>query len=138
MSNSEKENNDKTREYDLNKSEDKIPNQDGKTEWTPETVGNLITLIDTLGEKYLVYKRDERQSSNRYLEIVSRHNKNLTLALGFILSIIIGIMSLLTYYNRVSGDALLFLVGTVTGYLITFIQKLVFGTTPPEPSEDEK
>ena len=91
MSNSEKENIDKNRDCDLNKSEDKIPNQDGKTEWTPEAVGNLITLIDTLGEKYIVYKRDERQSSNRYLELVSRHNKNLTRTLGVMLLIIIGV-----------------------------------------------
>jgi len=47
-------------------------------------------------------------------------------------------MSAPTYFNRVSGDTLLLLEGTITGYLIPFIQKLFFGTTPEKPTPEEE
>ena len=46
------------------------------------------------------------------------------------------IMSELTYVSRVSGDALLFLVGTITGYILLFIQRLT-KTVLGNGSEDE-
>ena len=45
-------------------------------------------------------------------------------------------MSILTYYGKVSGDALLFLIGTVTGYVILMIQDLVGPMFESEPRED--
>jgi hypothetical protein len=41
-------------------------------------------------------------------------------------------MSYLTYYGRVSGDALLFLVGTVTGYALVMVQDLTHPTVTEE------
>jgi hypothetical protein len=43
-------------------------------------------------------------------------------------------MSVLTIYGKVSGDALLFLVGTVTGYVVIMIQNL---TQPLFESKEE-
>jgi len=46
-------------------------------------------------------------------------------------------MSYLTLSGKVSGDALLFLVWTVTGYVIVFIQRLVFSTrNETSPNEE--
>lgn len=111
--------------------------QPTKSEWTPEKVENLIKLIDKLAEKYITYKRDEAQADSKYLEIETRHNKWLTVILAGFLAVIVGLMSYLTLLNKVSGDALLFLVGTITGYIILFIQRLVFGITPTRPTPEE-
>jgi uncharacterized membrane protein YjjP (DUF1212 family) len=111
--------------------------QSTESEWTPDKVENLIKLIDKLAEKYITYKREEAQASNRYLEIETRHSRWLTAILAFFLALIVGLMSYLTLLNKVSGDALLFLVGTITGYVILFIQRLVFGTTPTRPTPEE-
>jgi len=39
-------------------------------------------------------------------------------------------MSWLTAIERVSGDALLFLAGTIIGYIIVIIQELVLASSP--------
>ena len=41
-------------------------------------------------------------------------------------------MSLLAYLKIVSGDALMFVVGTMTGFVLLFIQRLVARTEPRE------
>ena len=99
---------------------------------TPESLENLVKAIDPLAEKYISYKRDEAEAENKYLELASRHNTLLTIVLGIFLAAIVGLMSYLTLLNKVSGDALLFLVGTITGYIIVLIQRLVFGMTPKQ------
>ncbi|MBI2125948.1 MAG: hypothetical protein HYU02_01335 [Thaumarchaeota archaeon] len=115
---------------------DKPKEEPQKAEWTPESVENLIKLVDTLAGKYITYKQNEAEADNKYLAIATRHNRNLTVALAGFLAIITSLMAYLTLLNRVSGDALLFLVGTITGYVIMFIQRLVFGTTPSEPAPE--
>ena len=54
------------------------------------------------------------------------HSKALAILLVVFLLIIIGVMGWLTLKGKVSGDALLFLIGTVVGYVINMIQALVF------------
>jgi hypothetical protein len=44
---------------------------------------------------------------------------------------------MLTVYEKVSGDALLFLVGTVTSYIIISVQRLVFPSKEPPETEEE-
>jgi len=46
-------------------------------------------------------------------------------------------MSYLTIIGSVSGDALLFLVGTITGYVLLFIQRLVFLKEEKPPTKEE-
>lgn len=108
---------------------EEIKKQQTKSEWTPEEVERLIKLVDTLAEKYITYKHNEAQADNKYIDIISKHNRLLTAALAVFLGVIVALMSYLTVLNKVSGDALLFLVGTITGYIILFIQRLLFGTT---------
>ncbi len=100
-------------------------NQTKKSEWTPEAVEKLIKFIDTLAEKYLKYKENENQSKANRLKTVSQHNRRLTYSLIAFMAAIISLMTVLTFFERVSGDALLFVVGTITGYIIIFIQRLV-------------
>ena len=44
---------------------------------------------------------------------------------SFMIAIVLG-MSYLALEGRISGDALLFLIGTITGYVLLFIQRLLF------------
>ena len=62
-------------------------------------------------------KRDERAGS---------HNRKLTSYLLIFLGAVIGIMAILTFLGKVSGDALLFMVGIVVGYLMNMIQGLLY------------
>jgi len=54
---------------------------------------------------------------------------------GFLIGIV-GFMTILTWYGSVSGDALLFLVGTITGYILLFVQRLVF-PSKETPEQEE-
>jgi uncharacterized PurR-regulated membrane protein YhhQ (DUF165 family) len=79
-------------------------------------------------------KKEKEASSERKVATLSHHNRKLSISLIIFLVAIVGLMSALTYFGKVSGDALLFLVGTITGYVIVIIQDL----TEPlfEPKED--
>jgi hypothetical protein len=68
---------------------------------------------------------------------MAKHNRNMVITLVlFLIAIVIG-MSALTLNGKVSGDALLFLVGTITGYVLVTIQRLILSTnTTPSEHED--
>ena len=53
------------------------------------------------------------------------------------LTAIIGLMAFLTALGKVSGDALLFLAGTVTGYIIIMIQDFILSPIE-EPTKLEQ
>ncbi len=96
-----------------------------------------MRLADNLGSKYLTFKKDEAEADHRELRTVTRHTTYLTIILATFLGVIVFIMSELTYVGRVSGDALLFLVGTITGYILLFIQRLTKTVLGNGSSEDE-
>lgn len=109
--------------------------------WTPEIIRDLEKfaldfLGKNLGDKLLTYKKNEAEARRHYFETVSKHNRNMIYALIVFLSAIVGFMSYLTITGSVSGDALLFLVGTITGYLLLFVQRLVF-PSKETPVEEE-
>ena len=110
--------------------------------WTPEIIKDvqnfLIEFLGTsLADKYLANKKNNAEAQRNYFEAVSKHNRRMIYGLlGFLIGIV-GFMSLLTWYGSVSGDALLFLVGTVTGYVLLFIQRLVFPSKETPPTEEE-
>ena len=110
--------------------------------WTPEALKDLEKfLIEFLGtnlaDKYLENRRNQAEAERNYFETVSRHNRNMIYVLIAFLTGIILFMSALTLYGKVSGDALLFLVGTMTGYILLFIQRLVFPAKEEKPPIEE-
>ncbi|MDP2767867.1 MAG: hypothetical protein Q8O41_10555 [Candidatus Methanoperedens sp.] len=102
--------------------------------WTPESVRDLENFLDKLLDKWITYKKGEAEAENKYLQAITKHSRNIFVALIAFLIAIIGLMSYLTLSGKVSGDALLFLVGTVTGYVIIFIQRLIFDTDAEPPT----
>jgi hypothetical protein len=90
-----------------------------------------------LADKYLTYKKNDAEARRHYFESVSTHNRRMIYLLIAFLTGIVAFMSVLTICEKVSGDALLFLVGTITGYIIISVQRLVFPSEEP-PSEETK
>ena len=105
--------------------------------WTPALVEKLLDDLKDYADKFIIFKQKEGETNHKYIHTITKHNRNVLYALVIFLGVIIAFMSYLTLSERVSGDALLFLVGTVTGYVIVFIQKLVFGTKAESPINDE-
>ena len=101
--------------------------------WTQETVKEVLDFIKDLANKYLTFKKNEAEARQKRFEARARHNRNMVIGLVVFLSVIVLGMSYLTLNGNVSGDALLFLVGTITGYVLLFIQRLVFPSEEEEP-----
>lgn len=137
---SEKEESEEAKEIEEIKPEPKT--QQTGFVWTPEIIKDLEKfLTDFLGknlvEKYLALKSSDAEARKSYFETVSRHNRNMVYVLIVFLSIIVAFMSFLTFFGPVSGDALLFLIGTITGYVLLFVQRLVFPSKEPPPTKEE-
>ncbi len=108
------------------KTEEVKPLEENKVQqgfvWTETAIKDVETFIEHLADRYLSYKKNEAEADQKYLEAASRHNRNMVITLVvFLIAIVLG-MSYLTLDGKVSGDALLFLVGTITGYILLFIQ----------------
>lgn len=56
-----------------------------------------------------------------------KHKFRSTLAIFTLLGIVILLSSVLCYVGKISGEAVTFLMGTIVGYLFTFLQKYVVG-----------
>jgi hypothetical protein len=125
------------------------PKEKAKTEtgnqqsgWKREDVEALIRLgMEFLGtnlaDKYIAYKKNDAEAKRHYFESVSTHNRRMIYTLIVFLTGIVAFMSFLSWYGKVSGDALLFLVGTITGYIIISVQRLVFPSEEPPMEETE-
>lgn len=108
--------------------------------WKREDFEALIRLgMEFLGtnlaDKYLAYKKDDAEAKRHYFESVSTHNRRMIYTLILFLTGIVAFMSFLSWCGKVSGDALLFLVGTITGYIIISVQRLVFPSEEPPVTE---
>jgi hypothetical protein len=110
-------------------------------QWTPTDVDNVLKTIDGLlnglGDKFVTYKREEAQADNQFLQTAGSHNRFLLYAMLFFLAGMVGLMSYLASIKIVTGDALLFLAGTITAYVIVLIQRLIRWTNPLRPKEGE-
>jgi len=105
--------------------------------WTPEDVRNLLKELSPYADKFLTHRRQEAQADDRYLRLASEFNRTQMKYLAIFLLAIVGLVGFLTFLDKVSGDALLFLAGTVTGYVIVFIQRLIVRIEPTRPVVEE-
>jgi len=138
----------KTEKIEILEELEEIPPTEPKTQqtglvWTPEIIKDLEKFFtDLLGknlvDKFLTLKKDEAEAERRYFQTVSTHNRRMIYILVSFLSVVVAFMTVLTVYGPVSGDALLFLVGTITGYILLFIQRLVFPSKETPPTEEQE
>ena len=105
--------------------------------WTPELVKEVFRDINNLADRWITYKQNEAEADNKYILVASKHDRHVLYTLVLFIGAVIGFMTYLTLTGHVSGDALLFLVGTVTGYIMLFIQKLIFSNgSNSEPGQE--
>jgi len=85
-------------------------------------ISNLIdkinTTIENVSNQFLKHKKSDIRFSLR-----------MALALTFIISLIVAVTSILTFYEKLDGAALTFLLGLIVGYMLTFIRESIY---PPE------
>lgn len=109
-------------------SKDEIINRQAKiiSELEKERAGNslmnVISLnfkeIIELGKEYFQHQKGINKSGVRF-------SLGLSIIAAFIILIIVGAAGFLTYHNKIDGSTFTFLLGTIVGYLITFIQKAI-------------
>ncbi|SRR6266571_1535412 len=102
-------------------------------EWTPEMVrevaAGLTGVIKEFGDRYIGLKEKEFDHEARLATAQAKADwRVLGIFLGF-LAFVVGLMVWLTLNGRVSGDALLFLVGTISGYVLVIVQRHLFPET---------
>ena len=105
-------------------------------EWTEEKLKDVYSFIQSLADKYLQFKKEEASADTTYTEVTSRHDRHVINVMVIFLAVVVALMSILTFYGKVSGDALLFLGGTVTGYAFAFVQRFIFGRPKVAPEEE--
>lgn len=108
------------------------PPPPGGPRLTPDDVVRLILALGPAG-KYIIesLKWKVQQDTDRE-RARARHSSTIIGTLFTFLGAVIGLMTWLTYAGKVSGDALLFLVGTVSGATLIMIQRHLFETEPED------
>jgi hypothetical protein len=86
----------------------------------------LVTAGMPLAKEYFDFQKSEFDYKVKRDTNEGSHNRKLTFSLLIFLGLVIFAMAFLTYFGKVSGDALLFLVGIVVGYLMNMIQGLLY------------
>ena len=108
--------------------------------WTPGEIESftkeLGTVIEKLGDKYIAFMREKWQHDVALENATSRAGwRVLAILMGF-LAVVIIIVSVLVAIGKASGDSLLFVIGTVAGYIFALVQRHLFPETvevaPPD------
>ena len=92
----------------------------------PQNISELITAALPLADRYVKLREDEFASIKQRDETAGKHNRKLTYALLVFLGLIIAVMAALTFAGKVTGEALLFLIGIFVGYIINMVQGLIY------------
>lgn len=85
----------------------------------------LPEILNTAMQLYVAYKEQERADAKRALELVTTHDYRIISVLVIFAGSILAVMAFLAYFDKVSGDALLFAVGSGFGYIFALIQKFL-------------
>jgi len=101
--------------------------------WTPGEIESftkeLGSVIEKVGDKYIAFMREKWQHDVAIENATSKAGwRVLAILMGF-LAIVIIIVSVLVAIGKASGDSLLFVIGTVTGYIFALVQRHLFPET---------
>lgn len=115
--------------------EEKKPPEKPPSPWTPEMVKTILDGITPLGNRFIDLKEKEFAHKVEMEKAVSKASWWVLFVLMVFLSGIILLMSWLVSIGKVSGDALLFLVGTVAGFVLSIVQRHLFPEVIEVPEE---
>src|SRR5439155_15591175 len=101
--------------------------------WTPgETesfVKELGVIADRLADKYIAFEREKWLHEVAMENAVSKADWKVLAILMLFLAVVVTIVSVLVGFGKASGDSLLFLIGTVAGYIFALVQRHLFPET---------
>ncbi len=83
-----------------------------------DRIDQIIKLVTSVSKHTLEVKKAE-----------SRFRVHMSWVAAVIVLIIIGVAGLLTYHDKIDGSTFGFLLGTVVGYVLTFIRDAVYPPT---------
>ncbi len=105
------------------KDESKDQSKQEKFEWTPERMSALFQGLSMLADKYLAFRDSNSKYESDQIRTITKHDRRIVAILLAFLGSVIAFMSILTWFNKVSGEALLFAVGITIGYVFAIISK---------------
>lgn len=95
----------------------------------------IIPALKELGSGFASYLRDEAERKAKRQAGLRKHSLTVLVVLIVFLGLIILFMGLLTIWGKVSGDALLFIVGAVASWVLFTVQRHLFETEPDDESD---
>jgi len=99
-------------------------------------VKELGVIADRLADKYIAFEREKWLHDVAMENAVSRADWKVLAILMLFLVAVVTLVSALVAFGKASGDSLLFLIGTVAGYVFALVQRHLFRETvevaPPE------
>ena len=118
----------------LKRKQEAFPTANNQQQSDSSQLSALVAAIMPLAEKYIEFQKSKFDYTVKRDTNAGSHNRKLTFSLLIFLGLVIFAMAFLTYFGKVSGDALLFSVGIVVGYLMNMIQGLLY---PPWETDSE-
>jgi len=103
--------------------------------WTPEMVKAIIDGLRPYADRWMGLQERRYDHELNLERATSRAAWYVLAILMVFLSVVIGLMVGLVFAGKVSGDALLFLVGTVSGYILAMVQRHLFPEVIEVPPE---
>lgn len=86
-----------------------------------ENLEDVTNLIGEYFEQSRENKKVENERKNSYFE----HQQRIILTAAITFILVIGIAAWMTYNNALSGDAFTFVLGTLFGSILTFLQSMI-------------
>ncbi len=102
---------------------DKPPNAPPPPPWKSEDWVTFFKAAEPYADKLLQFVRERGVEEQQLAKLGTSHDWRIATISFVFLGALVTAMSWLTAIGRVSGDALLFLVGTITGYIFSMIVK---------------
>lgn len=123
----------------INNNQDDNENKDQKTLWNPAILSLVLPFVETMATKFSDYLNQKSVKENEYAEATAKHDRRVITILLLFLGAIIFAMVWLTAEGKVSGEALLFAIGLIIGYIFALIQRFIYGSqrTVTNGSEEE-
>lgn len=94
--------------------------------WTPEMVEKILDGVADLADRFLTLEEGRLKHKVQKSESEAKAAWKVLSILLLFLGIIVALMVWLTFSDKVSGDALLFLTGTIVGYVLSIVYRHLF------------
>jgi len=112
---------------------DKGPEKPPGRPWTPGEMESFVealgVIADRLADKYIAFEREKWLHDVAMENAVSKADWRVLAILMAFLGTVIALVVALVAIGKASGDSLLFLIGTVAGYMFALVQRHLFPET---------